>query len=73
MMAHAAIGQIFPELPVIMTTSAQNGPNGPLPKAILEMYPNRTLVPLVQRQGEVNAWDNEEFREAIKASPELHF
>ncbi|KAF2210891.1 hypothetical protein CERZMDRAFT_121689 [Cercospora zeae-maydis SCOH1-5] len=68
MIAHAAIGEIFPELAVIMTTSAQTGPNGPLPKAILDMYPNRTLVPLVQRQGEVNAWDNEEFRNAIRAT-----
>ncbi|KAM3415558.1 Uncharacterized protein BST61_g9079 [Cercospora zeina] len=68
MIAHAAIGEIFPDLPVVMTTSAQTGPNGPLPKAILDMYPNRTLVPLVQRQGEVNAWDNEDFRDAIRAT-----
>ena len=36
MLAHSAIGQIF-DIPVIMTTSAQQGPNGPLPKAILDM------------------------------------
>lgn len=29
------------------------------------MYPN---APLIQRQGEVNAWDNEDFRKAIKAA-----
>lgn len=29
------------------------------------MYPN---APLIQRQGEVNAWDNAEFRAAIRAA-----
>lgn len=29
------------------------------------MYPN---APLIQRQGEVNAWDNAEFRDAIRAA-----
>lgn len=29
------------------------------------MYPN---APLIQRQGEVNAWDNAEFRDAIRAT-----
>ncbi|BDD55151.1 hypothetical protein MPDQ_007562 [Monascus purpureus] len=64
MMAHAQIGNLF-NIPTIMTTSAQQGPNGPLPKEILEAYPNATLI---KRQGEVNAWDNEEFRNAVKAS-----
>jgi hypothetical protein len=30
---------------------------------ILEMYPD---APLIQRQGEVNAWDNEDFRNTVK-------
>ncbi|KAF2727413.1 Isochorismatase hydrolase [Polyplosphaeria fusca] len=64
MLAHAAIGKLF-DLPVVMTTSAQEGPNGPLPKEILEMYPNGTLI---QRHGEVNAWDNPDFRAAVKAT-----
>lgn len=29
------------------------------------MYPN---APLIQRQGEVDAWDNPDFRAAIKAA-----
>lgn len=29
------------------------------------MYPN---APLIKRQGEVNAWDNAEFRDAIRAT-----
>lgn len=36
MIAHAAIGQLF-GIPVILSTSAQSGPNGNLPKEILGM------------------------------------
>jgi hypothetical protein len=36
MIAHASIGKLF-DLPVVLSTSAQEGPNGPLPKAILDM------------------------------------
>lgn len=62
--AHAALGKVF-DIPVVMTTSAQNGPNGPLPKEILEMYPD---APLIERSGEVDAWDNPDFRKAIEDS-----
>ncbi|GAP92561.1 putative protein ycaC [Rosellinia necatrix] len=62
--AHAELGKIF-DLPVIMSTSAEIGPNGPLPNEFLEMYPNAAVV---RRNGEVNAWDNEEFRAAVKAT-----
>ncbi|KAM0694816.1 hypothetical protein Q7P36_005172 [Cladosporium allicinum] len=64
MIAHASIGKLF-DLPVVLSTSAQEGPNGPLPKAILDMYPD---APLIARQGEVDAWDNPEFRKAVKAT-----
>ncbi|KUI59201.1 Uncharacterized protein YcaC [Cytospora mali] len=64
MIAHAAIGQVF-DLPVVMTTSAQQGPNGLIPQEILDMYPD---APLIKRQGEVDAWDNPDFRAAIKAT-----
>ncbi|KAM0194654.1 hypothetical protein ACHAPI_006950 [Fusarium lateritium] len=63
-MAHAALGQAF-DMPVILTTSADQGPNGPLMREIRQMYPK---APLVQRQGQVNAWDSEEFRDAIHAT-----
>ncbi|KAF9265983.1 Isochorismatase hydrolase, partial [Marasmius fiardii PR-910] len=52
-------------LPVVMTTSGQSGPNGPLPKEILDMHKDQ---PLIKRQGELNAWDNEEFRAAVKVT-----
>ncbi|KAF2840485.1 Isochorismatase hydrolase [Patellaria atrata CBS 101060] len=64
MMAHAAIGKLF-DIPTILTTSAEWGPNGPLPKEMLEMYPD---APLIMRGGEVNAWDNTEVRDAIRAT-----
>ncbi|KAJ3754257.1 Isochorismatase-like protein [Lentinula raphanica] len=63
-LAHAALGKVF-NLPTILTTSTQQGPNGPLPKEIVEMHPS---APLIKRQGEVNAWDNADFRAAVKAT-----
>ncbi|KAI8812722.1 Isochorismatase-like protein, partial [Cladochytrium replicatum] len=64
MIAHSALGKLF-NIPVVMSTSAQTGPNGPLPKEILDMYPN---APLVKRNGEVDAWDNAEFRAVMEAT-----
>lgn len=64
MLAHAEIGRIY-GLPVVMTTSVEAGPNGPLPKEILEAFPD---APLIQRAGEVNAWDNPDFRAAVEAT-----
>ncbi|KAF5349224.1 hypothetical protein D9756_009489 [Leucocoprinus leucothites] len=63
-LAHAALGKAF-DLPTILTSSAENGPNGPLPKEILEMYPD---APFIKRNGEVNAWDNADFRKAVEAT-----
>ncbi|KAK7052246.1 Isochorismatase hydrolase [Favolaschia claudopus] len=63
-LAHAAMGQIF-NLPTVLTSSAETGPNGPIPKEIVAMHPN---APYIKRQGEVNAWDSPEFRAAVKAT-----
>ncbi|KEF63090.1 uncharacterized protein A1O9_01066 [Exophiala aquamarina CBS 119918] len=63
-LAHAELGKLF-DLPVVMTTSAETGPNGPLPKEITQMYPE---APLIRRNGEVNAWDNPDFRAAVEAT-----
>ncbi|KDQ49532.1 hypothetical protein JAAARDRAFT_642896 [Jaapia argillacea MUCL 33604] len=64
LLAHAALGQVF-NLPTILTTSAETGPNGPLPKEILAMHPNATFI---KRNGEVNAWDNADFKAAVEAT-----
>ncbi|OTA60829.1 Isochorismatase hydrolase [Hypoxylon sp. EC38] len=62
--AHAALGKAF-DIPVVMTSSSETGPNGPLPDEFLDWYPDASLI---KRQGEVNAWDNPQFREAIIAA-----
>jgi len=61
---HANLGKTY-NLPVVITTSTDQGPNGPLIPEIAEMYPNVTVV---RRPGEVNAWDNADFRAAVKAT-----
>jgi nicotinamidase-related amidase len=49
-------------LPAVITTSAEAGPNGPFLPEVLELLPD---APLVSRPGQINAWDNEDFVEAI--------
>lgn len=63
MIAHSAIASLF-SLPIVLTTSAETGPNGLLPKEISSMYPS---APLIRRNGEVDAWDNADFRAAVRA------
>jgi len=60
--AVAACGKYF-KLPTILTTSFESGPNGPLVPELKEMYPN---APYIARPGNINAWDNEDFVNAIK-------
>jgi hypothetical protein len=84
LLAHAAIGKLF-NLPTVLTSSSEfgiffrhcscscisntpfKGPNGPIPKEILDMHQD---APLIRRRGEVNAWDNEEFRAAVMSTTE---
>jgi len=63
-LAHASLGKIF-NLPTILTTSAETGPNGPLPQEIIALHPD---APFIHRNGEVNAWDNPDFQAAVKAT-----
>ena len=42
----------FFNLPTILTTSFDNGPNGPLLPEIIEMFPE---APLIRRPGQINA------------------
>jgi nicotinamidase-related amidase len=53
----------FFKLPTILTTSFENGPNGPLVPELKELFPNAPFIP---RPGQINAWDNEDFVKAIK-------
>jgi nicotinamidase-related amidase len=53
------------KIPVITTASEPNGPNGPLMPEIHHFAPHAVYVP---RKGEVNAWDNQDFVEAVRAT-----
>jgi nicotinamidase-related amidase len=61
-LALAASAKYF-KLPAILTTSFENGPNGPLVPELKEMFPD---APYIARPGNINAWDNEDFVAAIK-------
>src|SRR5215210_5649697 len=52
------------KIPVI-TTASENGPNGPLMPEIHQFAPHAVYV---GRKGEVNAWDNEDFVKAVRAT-----
>lgn len=51
------------QIPVITTASVPDGPNGPLMPEIQEAAPHAVYVP---RKGEVNAWDNAAFVQAVR-------
>jgi nicotinamidase-related amidase len=63
-LALADIGKYF-KLPTILTTSFDEGPNGPLVPEIEALFPD---APFIRRPGQINAWDNEEFVKAVKAT-----
>ena len=52
-------------LPTILTTSFENGPNGPLVPELKALFPEAPFIP---RPGQINAWDNEDFVKAVKAT-----
>ena len=53
------------QLPTILTTSFEDGPNGPLVPELKALFPDS---PYIARPGNINAWDNEEFVNAVKAT-----
>lgn len=63
-LALGAVAKFF-ELPTILTTSFQDGPNGPIVPELKELFPD---APFFARPGQINAWDNEDFVEAVKAT-----
>src|SRR3990167_9853328 len=63
-LALAAAAKYF-NLPTILTTSFEDGPNGTLVPELVEMFPD---APYIARPGQINAWDNEDFVEAVKAT-----
>ncbi len=61
-LALADIGLAF-NLPTILTSSFEEGPNGPLLPELKEKFPRAPFIP---RPGQINAWDNEDFVKAVK-------
>ena len=53
------------DLPTILTTSFEDGPNGPLVPELKEQFPD---APYIARPGQINAWDNDDFVAAVKAT-----
>jgi nicotinamidase-related amidase len=63
-LALADLAKYF-KLPTILTTSFEDGPNGPLMPELKEIFPDAPYIP---RPGQINAWDNEDFVGAVKAT-----
>ena len=63
-LALADLAKYF-KLPTILTTSAENGPNGPLMTELKDAFPD---APYIARPGQINAWDNEDFVKAVRAT-----
>lgn len=63
-LALAATAKLY-NIPTILTSSLDSGPNGPLMPELLEMFPK---APFIRRPGEINAWDNKDFVDAVKAT-----
>lgn len=63
----AALAKIasLANIPVITTASVPQGPNGPL---IPEIHANAPHAQYVARKGEINAWHNQDFVNAVKAT-----
>jgi nicotinamidase-related amidase len=63
-LALADLAKYF-KLPTILTTSFEEGPNGPLVPELKQIFPD---APYIARPGQINAWDNEDFVKAVKAT-----
>lgn len=63
-LALADLAEYF-QLPTILTTSFEDGPNGPLVPELKAQFPD---APYIARPGQINAWDNEDFLNAVKAT-----
>ena len=63
-LALADLAKYF-KLPTILTTSFEDGPNGPLVPELKQIFPDS---PYIARPGQINAWDNGDFVKAVKAT-----
>ncbi len=61
-LALADVAKFF-NLPTILTTSFDTGPNGPILPELRQLFPD---APLIARPGQINAWDNDDFVNAVQ-------
>jgi nicotinamidase-related amidase len=61
-LALAKIAKVY-DLPTVITSSYEQGPNGPIIPELLALLPD---APVVRRPGQISAWDNEDFVAAVK-------
>lgn len=65
----AKTAKVF-NLPTVLTTSVDTGPNGLIMSEIRDIFPD---APLIRRPGPINAWRWPEFREAALATGKKRF
>ena len=63
-LALASVAKFF-NLPTVLSTSFEDGPNGVILPELKEKFPDAPFIP---RPGQINAWDNEEFVKAVEAT-----
>jgi nicotinamidase-related amidase len=63
-LALASVAKFF-NLPTVLTTSFEDGPNGVIMPELKETFPDAPFIP---RPGQINAWDNEDFVKAVEAT-----
>lgn len=63
-LALADLARFF-KLPTLLTTSFEERPNGHLIPELKALFPD---APYIARPGQINAWDNEDFVRAVKAT-----
>jgi nicotinamidase-related amidase len=61
-LALADLAKYF-RLPTILTTSFEDGPNGPIMPELKATFPDAPFIP---RPGHINAWDNRDFVAAVE-------
>jgi nicotinamidase-related amidase len=61
-LALANLAKYF-RLPTILTTSFEEGPNGPIMPELKAIFPDAPFIP---RPGHINAWDNRDFVAAVE-------
>jgi nicotinamidase-related amidase len=70
LIALAKVAKLF-ELPVVVSTSQPDSPNGPFLQAVLDELPATYVI--IPRPGEINAWDNIEFQTAVNETGATKF